>query len=189
MFEHVIFPASRWQMTQRSVHSAHPRGCAWTAGSFGGCTGDAAGASGTTPADGNPCWAGQFRHGGASAGRTATIKASAVMVLAMTVSDDVRGLQLRVMICAHAGFQPFGTSARSLINHLKWEIGSRGALSSATAPQLPPGRGDHVIVRRHLPVQFETVERRLAGHRCRVLAVGLQLAANTAITGACRSRS
>lgn len=69
MFEHVIFPASRRQLTQRSVHSAHPGGCACTAGSFGG-TGDWAGASGTISADGNVCSAAQFAHGdGASAAR------------------------------------------------------------------------------------------------------------------------
>jgi len=151
MFEHVIFPASRWQVTQWSVHSAHPRGCAWTAGSFGGCTGNAAGASGTTPADGNVCWAEQFPHGGASAGRAATIKASAMMVLAMIASDDVRGLQSRGMIhpkpqvrCDQLGFQSGNQIVVQIahmqvsshwdlgeifdLNHLKWEIGSRGAL-------------------------------------------------------------
>jgi hypothetical protein len=89
IFEHVIFPASRWQVTQRSVHSAHPRGCAWTAGSSAG-TGDLAGASGTISADGNVCVAEQFAHGGgASAARATTIMANAMMVVAMTAGDDV----------------------------------------------------------------------------------------------------
>jgi len=77
ILEHVIFPASRWQVTQRSVHSAHPRGCAWTAGEFGG-KGDLAGASGTISADGNVCSAAQFAHGnGASAARATSVAITA----------------------------------------------------------------------------------------------------------------
>jgi hypothetical protein len=88
ILEHAIFPASRWQVTQRSVHSAHPRGCAWTAGEFGG-TGDLAGVSGTISADGNVCSAEQFAHGGgASAARATTIMASTMTALAMIGSDD-----------------------------------------------------------------------------------------------------
>jgi len=84
IFEHVIFPASRWQVTQRSVHSAHPGSCAWTAGSFGGTDG-LAGASGTISADGNVCAAEQFAHGGGgSTARATTIMASAMMALATT---------------------------------------------------------------------------------------------------------
>jgi hypothetical protein len=88
ILEHAIFPASRWQVTQRSVHSAHPRGCAWTAGEFGG-TGDLAGVSGTISADGNVCSAEQFAHsGGASAARATTIVANATTALAMIGSND-----------------------------------------------------------------------------------------------------
>jgi hypothetical protein len=76
MLEQLIFPASRWQVTQRSVHSAHPRGCAWTAGEFGG-TGDFAGASGTISADGNVCSAAQLVHGGASAARATSVAITA----------------------------------------------------------------------------------------------------------------
>src|SRR5260370_8550154 len=71
MLEHVIFPASRRQVTQRSVHSAHSGSCACTAGSFGG-TGDLAGASGTISADGNVCSAAQLAHGGGASAARAT---------------------------------------------------------------------------------------------------------------------
>src|SRR5262249_6766836 len=74
IFEQLICPASRWQVTQRSVHSAHPGGCAWTAGFFGG-TRDLAGASCTISADGNVCAAWQFAHGGG----TSAAWAAAVM--------------------------------------------------------------------------------------------------------------
>jgi hypothetical protein len=63
-------------VTQRSVHSAHPRGCAWTAGEFGGA-GDFAGASGTMSADGNVCSAGQLAHGGAATARAISIAITA----------------------------------------------------------------------------------------------------------------
>jgi len=90
MFEHVIFPASRWQVTHRSVHSAHPGNCAWTAGSFGG-TGDWAGASGTISADGNVCLAEQSAHGGGvSAAPTRAAMANASIAIAMTASDKAR---------------------------------------------------------------------------------------------------
>ena len=91
MFEHVTFPASRWQVTQRSVHTAHPGSCAWTAGSFGG-TGGLAGASGTMSADGNVCSAAQFPHGtGASAAPAAAKKADAMTVLANMWASECIG--------------------------------------------------------------------------------------------------
>jgi hypothetical protein len=69
--------ASRRQVTQRSVHSAHPGGCAWTAGSFAG-TGGFAGAFGTISPDGNVGSAEQFAHGaGGSAARATTIALTA----------------------------------------------------------------------------------------------------------------
>src|SRR6266446_7520862 len=71
MLEHVILPASRRQVTQRSVHSTHPGSCACTAGSLGG-TGDLEGASGTISADGNVCSAAQFAHGGGASAAWAT---------------------------------------------------------------------------------------------------------------------
>src|ERR1700730_13551998 len=74
MFEHEILPASRWHMTQRSVHTAQPGRCAWTAGSFDGTV---AGGSGTTSADGSACSVAQFTHDGASAALAAMIVATA----------------------------------------------------------------------------------------------------------------
>jgi hypothetical protein len=86
IFEHVIFPASRRQVTQRSVHAAQPGGRAWTAGLFGGTE---AGRSGTISADGNVRSAAQFAHGaGASAAPVATIMASPMTALAMTRSGN-----------------------------------------------------------------------------------------------------
>jgi hypothetical protein len=76
MLEHVILPASRRQVTQRSVHSAHPGSCACTAGWLGG-TGDLDGVSGTISADGNVCSAAQFARGGASAARATSVAITA----------------------------------------------------------------------------------------------------------------
>jgi hypothetical protein len=89
MFEQAIFPPSRWQVTQRSVHAAHPGGCAWTAGSFGGM-GDFAGASGTISADGKVCSAGQFAHiGGGSAARATRV----IIMTATTITSGPRQAQ------------------------------------------------------------------------------------------------
>src|SRR5258708_16972683 len=63
IFEHVIFPASRRQVTQRSVHSTHPHSGACTAGSLDG-TRDLAGAPGTTSADGQLGWCAPPEHRG-----------------------------------------------------------------------------------------------------------------------------
>lgn len=81
MFEHEIAPARRWQVTQRSVHTAQPGSCAWTAGSFDGAV---AGRSGTTSADGNVCSVAQFAHGGGvSAAPAAAIMANPAKDLAI----------------------------------------------------------------------------------------------------------
>jgi hypothetical protein len=80
ILEHIVFPASRRQVTQRSVHSAHPGGCAWTAGSLAG-RGGLAGAFGTVSADGNVGSAEQFAHGGGgSAARATTIVMTATAI-------------------------------------------------------------------------------------------------------------
>jgi hypothetical protein len=80
ILEHAIFPPSRWQMTQRSVHAAHPGGCAWTGGSFGG-TGDFAGASGTISADGS-VWSGaQLAGAGGSAACAARVAVTAATIM------------------------------------------------------------------------------------------------------------
>jgi hypothetical protein len=77
MLEHMVFAASRRQVTQRSVHSAHPGGCACTAGSFAG-TGGFAGAFGTISPDGNVGSAEQFAQGSrGSAARATTIALAA----------------------------------------------------------------------------------------------------------------
>src|SRR5262249_50347207 len=84
MFEHEILPSSRWHTTQRSVHTAQPGRCAWTAGSFGGTEG-LAGASGTISADGNVCSVAQSTHGvGVSAAPAATMKTSVIKAPAAT---------------------------------------------------------------------------------------------------------
>src|SRR5215831_236997 len=99
IFEHVIFPASRWQVTQRSVHSAHPGGCAWAAGWFGG-TGNLAGASGTISADGKVWPAAQFAHaGGASAARPASVVMSTAITNAPRHAQALRtGNESSIMI-------------------------------------------------------------------------------------------
>jgi hypothetical protein len=80
ILEHMVFPLSRRQVTQRSVHSAHPGGGAWTAGSLA-CTGGFAGALGTVSADGNVGSAERFAHdGGDSAARAAAIAMTATAI-------------------------------------------------------------------------------------------------------------
>jgi hypothetical protein len=95
ILEHMVLEASRRQVTQRSVHSAHPGGCAWTAGSFAG-TGGLPGAFGTISADGNVGLAEQFAHsGGGSAAWATTIALTATAITSepqrMRASDNDRG--------------------------------------------------------------------------------------------------
>src|SRR5215470_17962633 len=102
ILEHVIPPASRWQVTQRSVHSTHPGNCAWTAGSFGG-TGDLSGASGTMSAEGNVCPPVRSTPcGGASPALAEVAAANAMTAIAMTLSamacrHEARRFQLHGM--------------------------------------------------------------------------------------------